>query len=189
MPQSENQDDISLCVRKISLGQLFIIVCALCVSLVIKSVGITLSLDKHDISIPSIAIEQQTKSYQNIPNIILRIGPGKSGTTTIQRGLETMEVKGLILIDNYTLINHIEISNTARQGREIKNLKNVFQNMVSEEEMWQPKQHMFGSSEFIHDPKECNCMEWNNLKYTSYSSINEKNVLELGHCHCLSKTA
>ena len=114
MPPAGNQNYISLCVRKISLGQLFIIVCALCVSLVIKSVGITLSLDKHDISILSIAIEQQTKSYKNIYDIVLHVGPGKSGTTTIQRGLETTEAKGLILLDNYTLIDHIELSQAAQ---------------------------------------------------------------------------
>ena len=87
-------------------------------------------------------------------------------------------MKGLISLDNYTLIDCIELSHAAQQDRKIEFLKNVFQNIVSEE-MHLPKEYIFGSSEFIHDPKDCKCMEWKNLPYTSYYGINEKKYWNL----------
>ena len=164
MPPAGNQNYISLCVRKISFGQLFWF-CIMCI------IGHQIRKTQHQYAF--YAIEQKTNSYQNIYNIVLHVGPGKSGTSTIQRGLETTDVKGLLFLDNYTLIDNIELSHAAQQDREIEFLKNFFQNMVSEEMQQQPKQHIFGSSEHIKDPLTYNkCMEWKNLTYTSYSGIN-----------------
>jgi len=96
----------------------------------------------------------QSSSNANIRNFVLHVGPGKTGTTTIQKQIvQSDEVRSKLLLDNYGVIDHNVIHQPTVASINIDSSYNFSDKILLVIDKLKSKRtnnNIFGSSEYLY---------------------------------------
>lgn len=114
--------------------------------------------------------DQKEGKLVNLPYFVLHVGPGKSGTTTIQKDIPSM-IK-LLQQDNYSLIDHEIMHHSKNTITKDGNFSKKLIQQVKKRRELPGNQHIFGSSEYLYNPSPKQCRAWRDMFIMSPSPIN-----------------